>query len=579
MKKTVFAGWLRRCAAAAVVFSALGSGQAQMKFAVSNESGQSDSTVWVLFFTGTTPVTGTYFSKSQNKTVNLAATSVGTTNAVQLSDVGADSATGLPTFDLTAFNGQMWFSYGSASVSFDSGAPSPTSTSSSDIGNFNKRWQYIEPTIIAGTPSGGVTPYGVDVDQTIIDFFSIPLTIQAMNPNGTVATGVPANNQFSSATNAIVRALAGSTLSPGSFSNIYDTGTPTNGAPVNPTSLPDANFARAVSPTQAPSLYHDWTAYIQALAPNGSLNPSGTLSIHIADQFVGSGAGSGNGFQAQYYDLQVTFSTSDPAMTMTGNTYTDSSETTPVIQGLNIQSTLADLNATTGIYGNAAAFTWSSTTPMTTYANGTASTSGNETASANDVLGRIVGDILAGLSMGYPGSTFGAANASGVWWQHPEKAFTAAQSNANYYNTWAAALQPLTSSYGLGYEDRFGQNLLAFANGSVTGFSASQTVSGGYLKVTLGSDTPTPSSNPTLVIRAPKRVTFRGNRRVLPVRLSVAGAKLKAHATGGAKVLVRGHNPFRVILTNVKRKVTIVRLIATDNLGQRTIRKIRFLHR
>jgi hypothetical protein len=29
----------------------------------------------------------------------------------------------------------------------------------------------------------------------------------------------------------------------------------------------------------------------------------------------------------------------------------------------------------------------------------------------------------------------------------------------------------------------------------------------------------------------------------------------------------------------VKRKVTIVRLIATDNLGQRTIRKIRFLHR
>jgi hypothetical protein len=61
--------------------------------------------------------------------------------------------------------------------------------------------------------------------------------------------------------------------------------------------------------------------------------------------------------------------------------------------------------------------------------------------------------------------------------------------------------------------------------------------------------------------------------------LSVSEAKLKAHATGGAKVLVRGHNPFRVILTNVKRKVTIVTLIATDSLGQRTVRKIRFLQR
>lgn len=576
--KTLFKGWLRRFATTAVFFAVVGIAQAQMKFAVSNQSGQSDSNVWVLFFTGGTAVTGTYFSKSQNTTVSIPATAIGSTNAIQLSDVGVDSSTGLPTFSLTAFNGQMWFSYGSSPVSFANGSPSATSTAPDQIANFNQRWQFIEPTINAGTPSGGVTPCGVDVDQTIIDFFSIPITLQAMNPNGTVATGVPDNTQFTSATNTIVQALAGSTLTPGTFPNIYNSGTPSGGPVINPSSLPDANFVRAISPTQAPSLYHDWTTYIDALASGGALNPSGTLSIHIADNFVGSAAGSGNGFQQQYYDLHVTFSATDPAMTMTGNTYTDSSESTPVIQGLNIQSTLANLNAVTGIYGNAAAFTWTSTTPMTTFANGTASTSGSETASANDVLGRIVGDILAGLSMGYPGSTFGAANASGVWWEHPEKAFGAAQSNANYYNTWAAALQPLTSSYGLGYEDRFGQNLLSFANGTVTGYTGAQTVANSYLKVTLSADTGT-TPNPTLVIQAPNRVVFRGARRVLPVRLSVSGAKLKALATGGARVVVRGHGPFRVILMDVKRPVTIVRLIATDSSGQRTIKRVRFVHK
>jgi hypothetical protein len=576
--KTPFKGWLRQLATMAVLFSAVGVAQAQMKFAVSNQSGQNDSNVWVLFFTGGTPVTGTYFSKSQNTTVSIPATAIGSSNAIQLSDVGTDSTTGLPTFNLTAFNGQMWFSYGSSPVNFTNGAPSANDTSSSGIANFNQRWQFIEPTINAGTPSGGVTPYGVDVDQTIIDFFSIPLTLQAMNPNGTVATGVPDNTQFTSATDTIVQALAGTTLTPSTFANIYNSGTPTNGPIINPGSLPDANFVRAVSPTQAPTLYHTWTTYIDALASGGALNPSGTLSIHIADNFVGSGAGSGNGFQAQYYDLHVTFSATDPAMTMTGNTYTDSSESTPVIQGLNIQSTLADLNATTGIYGNAAAFTWTSTTPMTTYTNSTASTSGSETASANDVLGRIVGDILAGLSMGYPGSTFGAANPSGVWWEHPEKAFTAAQSNSNYYNTWAAALQPLTSSYGLGYEDRFGQNLLSFANGNVTGYTGAQTVTNGYLKITLSADTGTTPSA-TLVIQAPNRVFFHGVRRVLPVRLSVSGAKLKALASGGAKVLVRGHGPFRVILTDVKNRVTVVRLIATDNSGQRTVKRVRFIQK
>jgi len=539
---------------AASIFLALGGlAQAQMKFAVQNLSGMDESKVWVLFFTGSVAVNGTYYSISQKQMVSLTPTTIGSTNAVRLSDVRVDPKTGYPTFYISAFNGQMWFSYGPSPVSFASGAPSPTSTASGLIANFNKRWQYIEPTV--ATANGH---YSVNVDQTLIDFFSIPITVQANRAKNQRATTIPDNNQFSSTTGTMLQALAKSPISPSGLKNIYAVSKTGQNPPASPKSATAANVVRAVSPTQAPQLYHDWTAYLTALAPGGSLNKNGNLKIHLADSFVGSQAGSGNGFQAQYYDLQASVAAGSLAVTITGTTYTNSGKGTVLISGLTLTSTFAQLNATTGIYGNAAAFSWTSTTPMTSVGNGTASTSGNETASANDVLGRIMGDFLAGVSMGYPGSAFGATTPSGTWWNNPKKAFGEAQTNRNFYNTWAAALFPLTSSYGLGYEDRFGQNLLAFANGSMPGIHY---VKGAFLQITLHPDG-------SFTIDVPERVIVKGTSKTLRATLSSPG-RLRGHANAGARVRVVGSKKsYRVIVTNIHRPLTTLTLIAVGSKSE-----------
>ena len=480
-------GWLLSSTAAA----------APMNFAVNNLSGQSSDDVWVLFFTGGTPVDGSYIDSTSGATVALQPTSIGSgnTHAIKLRDVQVDTSTGQPTFSINGFNGQMWFSYGSSAVDFTNGAPSPNSTSSDNIANFNKRFQYIEPTVVS---SGGGA--GVNVDQTLIDFFSIPISIQANSGPNTKATSLPSsagNNQFTSSTEAFVNRLSQAATT--ADNNIYLNTTPENGPiTVGAPNSNLSNFARAISPVQDPSLYHDWTNYLAALAPQTTENPDGGsfdaagTQVHIADDYVGSGAGSGLPFQQQYYDLMATFSVDTTAstptgvVTITGNTF-ESNGGDLLIANLTLTSTLADLNDATGVYGNAAAFDWTSTTPIKPVNSTSTTTSGSSTAGANDVLGTIMGDLLAGLSVGFPGSSAYGDMTSGEWWNLSlqNDAFGNAQSNSDFYNTWAAELANLTSSYGIAYEDRFGQNLLAFSNVDISGFS---TVPNGFLEITLQAD-------------------------------------------------------------------------------------------
>ncbi len=182
--------------------------------------------------------------------------------------------------------------------------------------------------------------------------------------------------------------------------------------------------------------------------------------------------------------MTVTFTGS--TMVMSGTTFQDAAMTQVLIDGIVITSTYGDLNTPAGIYGNAADFTWTSLTPMTSFSGSTAATSGSENAGANDVLGWMMGDILAGMTMGFPGSAFGNDNTSSEWFLHPELAFQNAQTNPLYYDTWAAALWQLTSSYAMGYEDRFGQNLLAFANAE--GLAGFNSVDGAFLQINILPD-------------------------------------------------------------------------------------------
>ncbi|MGH8047679.1 MAG: PEP-CTERM sorting domain-containing protein [Chthoniobacterales bacterium] len=488
-----------------------------MKFAVNNMNLPADipnDQVWVYFYGGSNnSVTGTYNSGGHSQTIlgnvfGNDSTGGGVTNAIQLSTVDTDPATGLPTFDVSSLatvgGGQVWFSYGASPISFTYGAPATTDTTANNYNNFITRWQYIEP-VVSGSSS---TAYGVNVDQTILQGFSIPIQVQAMSAPGVVVptSTLPANNQYSSPTSTIIQAL--STTATVANSNVYLSTTTEGGAPVTPVNGANllTNLARAVSPANGAAtapLYHDWTAYLTALGPGGALNADGTLTTSIAAQWVGNGKSSGTADVGQYYDLSATFDASGN-LTMTGNTYTDSTMTTVVINGLTVSSTFAQLNDPNGIYGNNADYSWTSVTPLNGFnINPEGSTSGAGGSGDDNILAQVIGDMVAGLSMGFPGSTvtpagagmtLGAMNSSD-WWSYPNSAFAGAQSNPLYYDTWGGALLPLTSAYGVALQDRFGGNLLAFANGAPTALPGFVGVEGAFLQINLYPDAvPEPST-------------------------------------------------------------------------------------
>lgn len=69
-------------------------------------------------------------------------------------------------------------------------------------------------------------------------------------------------------------------------------------------------------------------------------------------------------------------------------------------------------------------------------------------------------------------------------------------------------------------------------------------------------------------INAPKKLNVRNRGRIKTSISSELGVSLKAKATGGAKAKVRGRNPYKVIVSKLKRKVTRVKLTATDEFGR-----------
>jgi hypothetical protein len=131
-----------------------------------------------------------------------------------------------------------------------------------------------------------------------------------------------------------------------------------------------------------------------------------------------------------------------------------------VVGATTITLSFSDLNAPTGVYGCNAPYSVNGGTPTP--------------GITNDVYGWIVGDLLAGMNLGFPGSSttnpqtgtplgqctssqwFAAAQAD------PSLQFGGAQSDSRHYNAYAGALLPLTSAYGFPFSDRVGSMLLPF---------------------------------------------------------------------------------------------------------------------
>jgi hypothetical protein len=541
------------CMAILIVWA--GSAQSAMKIAINNLSGKPNSAVFLNFAGGSSDQSTFAATFNGGTVVPYTLEGGSSTQGIPLNTVQTDVATGLPTFNVGYWNsGRLWFSY-DRSLDFSQGAPTPTGVSST---NFNTRYQFIEPTI-NNAPSPG-TGSEIWVDETALQWFSIPLQIQINTGPGIKAQGVTNNNQTASDTQTMMAAIGSAvpanypdpaTSQTVPYANLY---LPYTGAKPGlnfPSTLPNTSIVRGVDGTAGnvsaggytfQNPYHNWTQYLTALSSGGGLN-NGSLVIQLADNFVGVSQNgaliAGNGYQPQCYDMKVIVNSGTNTVKISGNTYTGQLNTSTFpascsgslyIQNLQMTTTFDLLNdQTVGVYQNVTPFNWTSSTTITAVSapNGAQSGQGgpNNMANAgnNDLLGRIMGDFLAGLSTGYPGSLFGRQNPSQIWWQNPGQAFAKAQpGHPERYNTYAASIAPYTTAYGFAYADRFGNNLLNFVNGSGASSTANQN---GYLLVTIYPDAPTViPGTPTVTSISPNQGPAAGGTPVIITGTNFSGA-------------------------------------------------------
>jgi len=475
-----------------------------------NNTGMSSSQIYIQFLGGN-PVTGTYVDTLTGQTLSLNQNV--SYSLAQMSDIQISSLN----------SGRVYVNYGPTGLSnlgADNGQYTPAAGVTTDPNN-NTRYQYFEFTA-QKQANNSVNYFG---DLSYIDFTAISMSMTATNANGSAINPALVNNpvQLSVNTQQLVNAAAGSAASPNAVEPANSISSTTIGS----------NFARVISPQFGdPANYHDFSSYLTTLS--GS-------SVNIAGTFVGTGP-QPTGLattQAQTYDFTGTFSgtpTTGGSITLTavpkanglsnvnGFGFTPTAPNQPTqgvgYTGVKIVIQESALNSQDGIYGNNVPYEiFDAASPSGTFTTGI----------TNDVFGRAVGDLLAGLSLGDVGSnvafttltgmtingTFSPAGThttigalpSTAWWSNGSAPndytyiptinstgtlvstkvvwadspssqglyFSGAQpglANADNYNGYAAALtgtgasSTLTAGYGFPLQDRLGANLLTFNTGT-----------------------------------------------------------------------------------------------------------------
>lgn len=351
------------------------------------------------------------------------------------------------------------------------------------------RYQYFEPNIEATA---------LTADLSYIDYVAIPLSMEAKNalhatnsPQNTVANG-----------QALVNAAAASGLV------VNNNVLPSSGA-----ILPSASFARVISPGFRGELYHDWTSYLKSTLPGRTAHLRG-CTVGVGPQPTGNPL-----TQAQSYDFTAAFQgNGDVILTALSGSGSGSAACVPGVQrGTGVGSVnqtvtikFADLNSVIGVYGN--------NTPYTVNDNGAVTVT---VGIVNDYYGRVVGDLLAGMAFGFPGSavlfkgTEIGSLSSTEWWGNgnlPDGTFIkltdspagqniafdkAQPGQPQNYHTFAASLVGLTPAYGFALQDRLGNNLISFDTRAASDPN-------GYLLMTIGPDSATVAvTNPKMSIDGP----------------------------------------------------------------------------
>ena len=458
-------------ATAAVILMVIGIGMPELARAqsvpivFSNDTGMSSSQIWIQFLGGHA-VDGTY-------TDAITGVQQLQGNTAYSLDQLTNPATGKAQINLSAVDsGRVYVSYGAyglQNLGADNGGYTPSAQTITDP-NYGTRYQYWEPTV---KPAGGGATIWADL--TYIDMTAISFSMSARNTSDNKLNAAISNgNQTSSFGQVLVnKAWSSSTNSPQA---IMPSGASTT--------LPNSTFARVISPQfSSAGTYPDFTNYLNHL---GNASTTATIS----GQFVGTVPETSTLDDKQIYNYLATFSGNATTGQVTLTAQSGSVQTNTIV----IKN--SDLNSALGIYGNDVPYSFSISGNLTAPTKGI----------TNDVYGRIVGDLLAGLSFGYVGSTvtYTSGNltktigqvSSTEWWAGGETQgpvligaggnatvawldtpagkgiyFGGAQPlNSDYYNQYAASLaatdpvtgKPYTTGYGFPLQDRLGNNLLVY---------------------------------------------------------------------------------------------------------------------
>ncbi len=482
---------------------------------ITNE--REDSDIWINLVGGGLPtsaadakifdpngVIGYYYD------TNGIAQSLTTNSSLKLADLsgGSNAQTAIYLYGWTS--GRLYISYDSRLSSLSptytpTGGPyngwQPGPTTETMDPNFQVRHQSVELSVIPQhneTKTAFTDVNEIWTNTTYIDYTAISLGMQAHDSSATHPTQWSKTTQEMTEAVAIARPQSGYTpntniLTVGYYKQEGDSyvtsPTPQEGySPIlqlpgeeassdpnhykNPVTflppngpLPSPNFLRVTGPGLIGTIgsaggptavYHDWSAYLTALAPGGDLNLDKKLTTKLAGTYGDVGGPIG-------YDLNATFSAG--TTTIGGVSYTGYVKMEGEIDGNQVKIVIpyAELQKSEGIYGANPHYSIND---------------GSMQPPLNDVYTWIVGDLVAGLNLGLVGSQVevtlnGVDGKIGVftsseWWEianlnDGQYQFDGAQpGNDEFYNPYSAALRHVTSGYNFAYTDRLGDSLTSF---------------------------------------------------------------------------------------------------------------------
>ena len=313
------------------------------------------------------------------------------------------------TFSFNNFNGRVYINYGAAALA---SPPDPSTPGTSPY--------LVFELAVTGQSLPAPAPTTSNIDLSYVDGVSAAAATMVRNATSGAPLAATSVNPVTT-NNAILNSVIGLVPSGAVVNN-------SNNQPV-----------RVMSSAAAPAAYHDWNSVIEALTQNSTplkvrsyTSPANSsMPAHYAlggALFGYSGApaihGQAPGFDAQQgYDLTATFKTdlnpkglkplTDAGITQ-GTAGVEMTGTGTVSGQFSIYITNENLNAGTGIYGNNPPYVVTYYTKLFLNSGGKQKEikvlQAYKTAGiVNDLGGRVVGDLLAGIVFGWSVSTIGIA--------------------------------------------------------------------------------------------------------------------------------------------------------------------------